>query len=99
MHGPPGTGKTKTVHELIYQLAAVLGLKILACGPSNQSVDNIAEGLLGKDGLRCCRLGREQKISEKVKPISFEYIKQNLILKCKKLYGELKVLKLELELL
>ena len=46
IHGPPGTGKTATVIELIVQfLLAKPELRILVCGPSNISVDNIVERL------------------------------------------------------
>lgn len=40
--GPPGTGKTETVVEIISQ---ALGAKrtVLVCGPSNVSIDNIIE--------------------------------------------------------
>ena len=40
IHGPPGTGKTTTVIEIIWQLCQRGGdkLRILACGPSNVSV-------------------------------------------------------------
>ncbi|KAK6193498.1 hypothetical protein LQW54_012393 [Pestalotiopsis sp. IQ-011] len=44
IHGPPGTGKTHTLIELILQLVK-RGLRILVCGPSNISVDNIVERL------------------------------------------------------
>jgi DNA polymerase alpha-associated DNA helicase A len=44
IHGPPGTGKTTTLIELILQLVA-LNLRLLVCGPSNISVDNIVERL------------------------------------------------------
>lgn len=44
IHGPPGTGKTTALIELILQFLLV-GLKILVCGPSNISVDNIVERL------------------------------------------------------
>jgi ATP-dependent RNA/DNA helicase IGHMBP2 len=40
IHGPPGTGKTTTVCELIVQ-AVKKGQKVLACAPSNIAVDNI----------------------------------------------------------
>lgn len=40
IHGPPGTGKTTTVCELIVQ-AVKKGEKVLACAPSNIAVDNI----------------------------------------------------------
>lgn len=44
IHGPPGTGKTHTLIELILQMIK-RGLRILVCGPSNISVDNIVERL------------------------------------------------------
>ncbi|KAF3909527.1 hypothetical protein AA313_de0204456 [Arthrobotrys entomopaga] len=44
IHGPPGTGKTHTLVEIIRQLVSK-GLKVLVCGPSNVSVDNIADKL------------------------------------------------------
>ena len=44
IHGPPGTGKTFTLIEIIRQLVQK-GERILVCGPSNVSVDNILERL------------------------------------------------------
>lgn len=44
IHGPPGTGKTTTVVELIAQ-AVKRGDKVLASAPSNVAVDNMAERL------------------------------------------------------
>ncbi|KAF2185701.1 P-loop containing nucleoside triphosphate hydrolase protein [Zopfia rhizophila CBS 207.26] len=44
IHGPPGTGKTHTLIELILQLLKQ-NLRLLVCGPSNISVDNIVERL------------------------------------------------------
>lgn len=48
IHGPPGTGKTSTLVELIRQLHRQKGKRkerILVCGPSNISVDTILERL------------------------------------------------------
>lgn len=44
LHGPPGTGKTTTLAEVIYQ-AVQQGDRVLACAPSNTAVDNLLERL------------------------------------------------------
>lgn len=44
LHGPPGTGKTTTLAEVVLQ-AVRQGLKVLACAPSNTGVDNLLERL------------------------------------------------------
>ncbi|KAG0596165.1 hypothetical protein M758_UG230200 [Ceratodon purpureus] len=44
LHGPPGTGKTTAVVELILQ-EVKRGAKILACAASNIAVDNLVERL------------------------------------------------------
>ena len=67
IHGPPGTGKTTTVVELIRRLVLQQGFRVLACAPSNVAVDNIVERLaeapaskdgrsvdLVRAGHRCC---------------------------------------------
>ncbi len=46
LHGPPGTGKTTTLAEVIYQ-AVNQGDRVLACAPSNTAVDNLLERLVG----------------------------------------------------
>ncbi len=45
LHGPPGTGKTTTLAEVIYQ-AVKQGDRVLACAPSNTAVDNLLERLV-----------------------------------------------------
>lgn len=47
LHGPPGTGKTTTLSEIIYQ-AVKAGNRVLACAPSNTAVDNLLERLVNK---------------------------------------------------
>ncbi|KAG6380181.1 putative DNA polymerase alpha-associated DNA helicase A [Boletus reticuloceps] len=50
IHGPPGTGKTHTLIEIIRQLTSnppdQKPVRVLVCGASNLSVDNILERLL-----------------------------------------------------
>jgi hypothetical protein len=60
IHGPPGTGKTTTVVEIIRQ-AIRRGKKVLASAPSNLGVDNIFERLLGF-GERVVRLGHPARV-------------------------------------
>lgn len=45
LHGPPGTGKTTTLAEIVYQ-AVERGDRVLACAPSNTAVDNLLERLV-----------------------------------------------------
>ncbi len=60
IHGPPGTGKTTAVVEVIRQ-AVLRGESVLASAPSNVAVDNLAERLLHK-GLRIVRLGQPVRV-------------------------------------
>ena len=60
LHGPPGTGKTTTVVELI-RCAVARGEKVLACAPSNLGVDNLFERLLAA-GENAVRLGHPARV-------------------------------------
>jgi superfamily I DNA and/or RNA helicase len=60
IHGPPGTGKTTTVVELIRR-AAACGQKVLACAPSNLAVDNLLERLV-RCGEQAVRLGHPARV-------------------------------------
>ena len=49
IHGPPGTGKSKVIVNLIMQIlrgGKVFNKKILVCGPSNAATDEIVKRLL-----------------------------------------------------
>jgi ATP-dependent RNA/DNA helicase IGHMBP2 len=62
VHGPPGTGKTTVLVEVIRQHAA-RGLRVLATAPSNIAVDNMLEKL-HSCGLRVVRLGHPARTLE-----------------------------------
>lgn len=60
VHGPPGTGKTTTLIEIIRQLVA-RGERVLACAGSNIAVDNLVERLL-PSGIPLVRLGHPARL-------------------------------------
>jgi DNA polymerase alpha-associated DNA helicase A len=60
IHGPPGTGKTHTLITIILQLLKQ-DKRILVCGPSNVSVDNICDRL-APYGVNMVRLGHPARL-------------------------------------
>ena len=76
INGPFGTGKTKTLIEIIRQETLVEG-KILITADSNAAVDNIAERLIAI-GLNILRIGNDKKISDEINEYSlFELTKKH----------------------
>lgn len=74
IHGPPGTGKTHTLIELILQMVR-RGLRLLVCGPSNVSVDNIVERL-SPHKLPILRLGHPARLLPSVLNHSLDVLTQ-----------------------
>ncbi len=65
VHGPPGTGKTTVLVEIIRQHVS-RGERVLATAPSNIAVDNILEKLLDTT-LRVVRLGHPARTLESLR--------------------------------
>ena len=63
IHGPFGTGKTRTLVELISQETRQ-NHKVLATAESNAAVDNILERLMENKKLKLTRLGHPQRVSK-----------------------------------
>lgn len=61
IHGPPGTGKTRTLVEVIRQAVAD-GQRVLVAAPSNTAVDNLGERL-AREGVAVVRLGHPARVS------------------------------------
>jgi ATP-dependent RNA/DNA helicase IGHMBP2 len=61
IHGPPGTGKTRTLVEVVRQLVG-RGRRVLCTAASNTAVDNLGERLAAA-GLEPVRLGHPARVS------------------------------------
>ncbi|KAL0968844.1 hypothetical protein UPYG_G00272620 [Umbra pygmaea] len=72
IHGPPGTGKTTTVVEIILQ-AVKQGLKVLCCAGSNVAVDNLVERL-AKAKAKVLRLGHPARLLESIQKHSLDAV-------------------------
>lgn len=65
IHGPPGTGKTTTLVELIRQIIKNGG-RVLAVAPSNLAVDNLLERLVAA-GENAIRLGHPARVTPELR--------------------------------
>ena len=69
VHGPPGTGKTTTLVEAIYETLRRES-QVLVCAQSNTAVDWISEKLVDR-GLNVLRIGNPVRVDDKM--LSFTY--------------------------
>ncbi|MGH2508898.1 MAG: AAA domain-containing protein, partial [Ktedonobacteraceae bacterium] len=67
IHGPPGTGKTSVIAEIVKRLCQQ-GQRVLLAGFTNQAVDNMLARLAGEGFHDFVRLGHERSVSEAVRP-------------------------------
>lgn len=69
VHGPPGTGKTTTLVEAIYETLH-REPQVLVCAQSNMAVDWISEKLVDR-GVNVLRIGNPTRVNDKM--LSFTY--------------------------
>ena len=69
VHGPPGTGKTTTLVEAIYETLRREN-QVLVCAQSNMAVDWISEKLVDR-GINVLRIGNPTRVNDKM--LSFTY--------------------------
>ena len=69
VHGPPGTGKTTTLVEAIYETLR-RETQVLVCAQSNMAVDWIAEKLVDR-GVSVLRIGNPTRVTDEM--LSFTY--------------------------
>ncbi|MBR5297132.1 MAG: AAA family ATPase, partial [Parabacteroides sp.] len=69
VHGPPGTGKTTTLVEAIYETLHREN-QVLVCAQSNTAVDWISEKLVDR-GIHVLRIGNPTRVNDKM--LSFTY--------------------------
>ena len=69
VHGPPGTGKTTTLVEAIYETLHREN-QVMVCAQSNTAVDWISEKLVDR-GIHVLRIGNPTRINDKM--LSFTY--------------------------
>ncbi len=69
IHGPPGTGKTTTLVEAIYETLH-RETQVLVCAQSNMAVDWISEKLVDH-GVPVLRIGNPTRVNDKM--LSFTY--------------------------
>lgn len=72
VHGPPGTGKTRTLIEIIRQCVK-LKQSVLATAASNLAVDNLAERLIAAQ-VKVVRLGHPARVSPGAMEHTLDYL-------------------------
>lgn len=71
VHGPPGTGKTTTLVEAIYETLR-REPQVLVCAQSNMAVDWISEKLIDR-GVPVLRIGNPTRVNDKMLSFTYEH--------------------------
>ncbi len=75
VHGPPGTGKTRTLTETIVQLVK-LGRRVAVSADSNLAADNLLE-MLVKRNVDVLRIGHPARVEKKLLEHTLSYVVQS----------------------
>lgn len=70
VHGPPGTGKTTTLVEAVYETLHREN-QVMVCAQSNTAVDWIAEKLVDR-GIPVLRIGNPTRVNDKMLAFTYE---------------------------
>lgn len=70
IHGPPGTGKTTTLVESIYETLHRES-QVMVCAQSNIAVDWVCEKLIDR-GVPVLRIGNPTRVNDKILPYCYE---------------------------
>jgi hypothetical protein len=82
LEGPPGSGKTTVICELVMQFVEQ-GKRVLLCASTHVAVDNVLERLKDKGQKHCdhvlaVRIGDQHKVSVKARPFRLDEFKQTI---------------------
>ena len=81
VHGPPGTGKTRTAVEIIRKWVHEGRTPVLVCADSNIAVDNLCSGCLENAGLphsAVVRIGQKDKVRPELARVTIDMADRNL---------------------
>ena len=75
IHGPPGTGKTRTLTEVVHQLV-LEGKRVAVSADSNTAADNVLENLV-KRKIKAVRIGHPARVEKELLEHTLSYIVQS----------------------
>jgi hypothetical protein len=79
LEGPPGSGKTTAICELVQQLIGK-GKRVLLCASTHVAIDNVLERILdSKTPLDALRIGKLDRVDDRVKALQLDERRDALV--------------------